>query len=335
MKEIVSRFRPLAWGVLAVAMLAAPGFSAEPLAVPKTGLALKMDEKQEYVGKKISAALHPTPDAKPYHFEAPKGWTLEKVNLGGVDVERLTAEKSETERVILQLHGGGYTGGLTEGHRLLGAKQGVLVGASSVYYVHYRLAPEHVYPAALDDAAAVYRELLTSGVRPENVIVIGDSAGGNLALALSLRLKEDGVAQPALLALISPWTTFEQTAPSRTANRERDLVLGSKGFPLYAEVQLRKPSYAGEMDLNDPQLSPIYADLRGLPPMLIQVGGYELFLDDGLSLAKRASSDDVEGTLTIYPGMPHDFPLLLPELDETAASFQEFKDFVERHMGRS
>ena len=243
MKEIVSRFRPLAWGVLAVAMLAAPGFSAEPLAVPKTGLALKMDEKQEYVGKKISAAL--------------------------------------------------------------------------------------------DDAAAVYRELLASGVRPENVIVIGDSAGGNLALALSLRLKEDGVAQPALLALISPWTTFEQTAPSRTANRERDLVLGSKGFPLYAEVQLRKPSYAGEMDLNDPQLSPIYADLRGLPPMLIQVGGYELFLDDGLSLARRASSDDVEGTLTIYPGMPHDFPLLLPELDETAASLQEFKDFVERHMGRS
>ena len=295
-------------------------------------LRLGMAEKQQYIENKIQSTLHPASDFKPYKFEAPEGWTIEKLTLNNVDVERLKAEHPKTDRVILQFHGGGYTNGLTEGHRLLGAKQGMLIGASEVYYVHYRLAPKNVYPAALDDAVAVYKALLSSEIKPENIIFIGDSAGGNLALELSLYLKENGLSQPAALALISPWGTFEQNAASRIKNRDRDLVLGSKGFPLYREVQVIKPSYAGDMELNDPKLSPIYADLRGLPPMLIQVGGYELFVDDGLSLLNRALSDDVEATLTTYPGMPHDFPLLLPELYETELSLKEFRDFVERYL---
>ena len=295
-------------------------------------LRLGMAEKQQYIENKIQSTLHPASDFKPYKFEATEGWTLEKLTLNNVDVERLKAEHPKTDRVILQFHGGGYTNGLTEGHRLLGAKQGMLIGASEVYYVHYRLAPKNVYPAALDDAVAVYKALLSSGIKPENIIFIGDSAGGNLALELSLYLKENGLSQPAALALISPWGTFEQNAASRIKNRDRDLVLGSKGFPLYREVQVIKPSYAGDMELNDPKLSPIYADLRGLPPMLIQLGGYELFVDDGLSLLNRALSDDVEATLTTYPGMPHDFPLLLPELYETELSLKEFRDFVERYL---
>ena len=295
-------------------------------------LRLGMAEKQQYIENKIQSTLHPASDFKPYKFEATEGWTLEKLTLNNVDVERLKAEHPKTDRVILQFHGGGYTNGLTEGHRLLGAKQGMLIGASEVYYVHYRLAPKNVYPAALDDAVAVYKALLSSGIKPENIIFIGDSAGGNLALELSLYLKENGLSQPAALALISPWGTFEQNAASRIKNRDRDLVLGSKGFPLYREVQVIKPSYAGDMELNDSKLSPIYADLRGLPPMLIQVGGYELFVDDGLSLLNRALSDDVEATLTTYPGMPHDFPLLLPELYETELSLKEFRDFVERYL---
>lgn len=293
---------------------------------------LGMSEKQQYIENKIYSTLHPSSDFKPYKFEAQEGWKLEKLKLNNVDVERLKAEKPKTDRVILQLHGGGYTNGLTEGHRLLGAKQGILIDAAEVYYVHYRLAPENIYPAALEDAVAVYKELLSSGIKPEKIVVIGDSAGGNLALELSLYLKENKISQPAALALISPWGTFEQNSPLRIKNISRDLVLGIKGFPLYQEVQVRKPSYAGEMELNDPKLSPIYADLSGLPPMLIQIGGYELFVDDGLSLIKRALSDDVEATLTAYPGMPHDFPLLLPELHETELSLKEFRDFVERYL---
>ncbi len=295
-------------------------------------LRLDMTERQQYIENKIYNILHPAPDFKSYKFEASEGWTLEKLTLNNVSVERLKAEKPKTDRVIIQFHGGGYTNGLTEGHRLLGAKQGILIGASEVYYVHYRLAPKNVYPAALDDAIAVYKELLSAGIKSENIIFIGDSAGGNLALELSLYLKKHGLSQPAALALISPWGTFEQNATSRIKNRDRDLVLGSKGFPLYQEVQVRKPSYAGEMELNDPRLSPIYADLRGLPPMLIQIGGYELFVDDGISLLNRALSDDVEATFTAYPGMPHDFPLLLPELHETELSLKEFRDFVERYL---
>ena len=244
-------------------------------------LKLEMAEKQQYIEKKMYNTLHPASDFKPYKFEAPGGWTLEKFTFNNVGVERLKAEKPKTDRIILQLHGGGYTNGLTEGHRLLGAKQGILINAAEVYYVHYRLAPENVYPAALEDAVAVYKKLLSSGIKPEKIVVIGDSAGGNLALALSVYLKEHRISQPAALALISPWGTFEQNAPSRIKNISRDLVLGSKGFPLYQEVQVRKPSYAGDMELNDPKLSPIYSNLRGLPPMLIQVGGYELFVDDG------------------------------------------------------
>ena len=321
----VTTLKKLSAAVLAIILLFTINAGASELR-------LGMAEKQQYIENKIKSTLHPSSDFKPYKFEATEGWTLEKLTLNNVDVERLKAEHPKTDRVILQFHGGGYTNGLTEGHRLLGAKQGMLIGASEVYYVHYRLAPKNVYPAALDDAVAVYKALLSSGIKPENIIFIGDSAGGNLALELSLYLKENGLSQPAALALISPWGTFEQNAASRIKNRDRDLVLGSKGFPLYREVQVIKPSYAGDMELNDPKLSPIYADLRGLPPMLIQVGGYELFVDDGLSLLNRALSDDVEATLTTYPGMPHDFPLLLPELYETELSLKEFRDFVERYL---
>lgn len=321
----VTTLKKLSATVLAIILLFAINAGASELR-------LGMAEKQQYIENKIKSTLHPSSDFKPYKFEAPEGWTLEKLTLNNVDVERLKAEHPKTDRVILQFHGGGYTNGLTEGHRLLGAKQGMLIGASEVYYVHYRLAPKNVYPAALDDAVAVYKALLSSEIKPENIIFIGDSAGGNLALELSLYLKENGLSQPAALALISPWGTFEQNAASRIKNRDRDLVLGSKVFPLYREVQVIKPSYAGDMELNDPKLSPIYADLRGLPPMLIQVGGYELFVDDGLSLLNRALSDDVEATLTTYPGMPHDFPLLLPELYETELSLKEFRDFVERYL---
>lgn len=280
--------------------------------------------------------FHPTSDEKlnkvleSYHFEVPDGWSLETMDLGGVSVERLKAQYPESGRVILQLHGGGYTDGLVDSHRLLGAKQGILAKAAAVYYVNYRLAPRYTYPAALEDAIAVYRGLIDSGTNAKNIIVIDDSAGGNLALELSLYLKKNGIAQPGALILMSPWTTFETNGNSRRENKERDLVLGEKASPLYYEV--KKPSYAKGMKAKDPRLSPIYANMSGLPPMLVQVGGYELFLDDGLSLAKKSSVDGNKITMTVYPGMPHDFTLLLPDLNESALSLQEFKEFVNRHM---
>ncbi|MBR0074784.1 MAG: alpha/beta hydrolase fold domain-containing protein, partial [Synergistaceae bacterium] len=143
----VTTLKKLSATVLAIILLFAINAGASELR-------LGMAEKQQYIENKIQSTLHPASDFKPYKFEATEGWTLEKLTLNNVDVERLKAEHPKTDRVILQFHGGGYTNGLTEGHHLLGAKQGMLIGASEVYYVHYRLAPKNVYPAALDDAVA-------------------------------------------------------------------------------------------------------------------------------------------------------------------------------------
>ena len=203
--------------------------------------------------------------------------------------------------------------------------------AREIYMVDYRLAPEHIYPAALEDAAQVYEELLRHELA-ENIIVFGDSAGGNLALALSLKLKEERLPQPALLILISPRTTFETDVPSLTTNADRDLVLGKFNTKMYNAVF--NPVYAGEIPLNDPRLSPIYADLKGLPPTLVQIGGYELFVDECIDFLKKATADELNITLSVYSGMPHDFSILLPELQESVDSFVEIKNFVNLHMNR-
>ena len=134
------------------------------------------------------------------------------------------------------------------------------------------------------------------------------------------------------MILLSPRTTFENNLPSRTANADRDLILGKINTKMYNAVS--NPVYAGQIPLNDPHLSPIYADLKNLPPMLIQIGGYELFVDDGIELLKKATADELKVTLSVYQGMSHDFSVLLPELDESVKSFIEIKNFVNLYMDK-
>ena len=222
-------------------------------------------------------------------------------------------------------------GGITDRYRALAVRQATYMDAAEVYCADYRLAPAHVYPAALEDAAAVYRGLLARGIDPSNIIVFGDSSGGNLALELALYLKEQGLPQPALLLLLSPWTDFEyKEGTSRTENFKKDKMLGA-GTPFADSV--RKPSpYAGSLPLDDPRLSPIHADLSGLPPMLIQTGGYDLLLTEDEFLAEKAAADGTPVSLTIYPEMPHVFTLVLPDLAESIASLAEMRDFVNRHI---
>ena len=229
----------------------------------------------------------------------------------------------------MQLHGGGYIGGLSDWYRDLAIKQAVLTEAREIFMADYRIAPEYLYPAALEDAAQIYQEILNRGVDAKNIIVFGDSAGGNLALELALYLKENNLPQPAMLILNSPWTTFETDLPSRTENAERDKVLGE--INPYMNRSVANPQYGGEISWKDPRLSPIYADLKGLPPTLIQIGGYELFVDDGIELLKKATADELNVTLSVYQGMPHDF-LLFPELDESVKAFAEIKNFVNLYM---
>lgn len=272
----------LAWAPSAVL----PVSAAEAWTLPAAGIRMDMQTQQTYMNEKMEAFFHPREGGpRPAAFAPPDGWTWERYSVNGAAAERLVNPDGKTGRVVLQLHGGGYVAPLADGHRMLAVRQAVLADASQVILADYRIAPEHTYPAALDDAEAVYQDILADGTKPENVIVIGDSAGGNLALALS---------------------------------------------PIYGSVV--SPSYGGALDVKDPRLSPLYADLAGLPPMLIQTGGYELFLDESLALAERAADCDVPVTVSVYQGMPHDFALVLPELQESVDSFRQIRDFVESRM---
>ena len=210
-------------------------------------------------------------------------------------------------------------------------RQAAYTNAREIYCVDYRHAPVHRYPAALEDAATVYRGLLVRGTRPSDIIIFGDSAGGNLAVALAIHLRDKGVPQSDALILLSPWADFEhKDGTSRTENFTKDKVLG-EGTP-FAPHLCKTPPYADSLPLDDPRLSPIHADLSELPPMLIQTGGYDLLLTEDEQLAKKAKADGTSVTFTVYPEMPHVFPLVLPELAESIAACEEVRDFVNRYM---
>ena len=321
----------VAAALLAAALAWAPAGFAAPIDGIAAGTVLSGDAKQTYLTEKMQALFHPQESAAPAKaFEAPDGWTWEKFDIGAVHAERMTADVKANDRVVLQLHGGGYVLGMSDPHRLLAVRQATLLGAGEAYYLDYRLAPAYVYPAALEDAVALYEELLARGIRAEDIVLVGDSAGGNLAVELALYLRDHSRPLPAVIALASPWATFEHAAgTSRTENAAKDQVLG-EGTPLYVAVQ--EAAYAGTLDRRDPRLSPIYADLSGLPPMLIQTGGNELFVTEDQQLATKAAEDGVPVTLTIYPGMPHDFALLFPELRDSVRSLQEIADFANLYM---
>ena len=260
-------------------------------------------------------------------FSVPDKWTYEKFSVDGAKVERLVnPAQSKSKRVVLQLHGGGYVGELSDWYRDFAIKQAVVTEAREIWLADYRIAPENIYPAALDDAAKIYREMLRRGVDPKNLIVFGDSAGGNLALELSIRLREENLPQPALMILESPWTTFETDSPSIASNADRDLILGRTNRLMYESVM--NPVYGGDIPRDDPRLSPIYADLTDLPPMLIQIGGHEIFVDECIELLRKATADELDVTLTVYRGMSHDFAVLIPELDDSVRSFAEIRAFV-------
>lgn len=317
--------------ILGLAVLPHCGFG-ETSAVPEVrGIVLTGEAKQTYIKTQMDAFYYPSEDSKPAPFTAPEGWSYEKTSIGNVPVECLATPNPTTKRIVLQLHGGAYMSGLTDLYRTFAVRQAECTNAREIYCVDYRHAPLHRYPAALEDAATVYQGLLAHGTRPSDIIIFGDSAGGNLAVALAIHLRDRGVLQPAALILLSPWADFEhKDGTSRTENFTKDKVLG-EGTP-FAPHLCKTPPYAGSLPLDDPRLSPIHADLSGLPPMLIQTGGYDLLMTEDEQLAKKAKADGTSVTFTVYPEMPHVFPLVLPELAESIAALEEVRDFVNRYM---
>lgn len=243
------------------------------------------------------------------------GSAFEAADAGGVPAEMVRTPESDPSAMLLYLHGGGYWAGSVTTHRKLVAQLCRRTGRTGLV-ISYRLAPEHPFPAALDDALASYDWLVAKGFDPARITVAGDSAGGGLALALALRLREEHRSLPKALVLFSPWTDLAMSGASIVANRAIDPVIkiGEGESPAVR-------AYLGSSgtDVKDPLVSPLYGDLRGLPRMLVQVGSDEVLLDDSTRLVERARSAGVDVTLETWPGMFHVFQMgagLLPEADE-------------------
>lgn len=221
-------------------------------------------------------------------------------------------------RTILYLHGGGYIGGAVSQYRQLIGALAARCGAR-VFAPEYRLAPEHPYPAAVDDAIGAYRWLLTQGT-VARTYVGGDSAGGGLAMSLLLAARDRGLPLPAAAFLLSPWVDLASTSASVRANAHSDDVL------VYGESHAIAPLYAGALALDDPRVSAVYADLQNLPPLLVQASASEMLRDDAVRLVARARAAGVDARLRLWDGVPHVWQLFtgIPEAREALHDIAHF-----------
>jgi monoterpene epsilon-lactone hydrolase len=244
------------------------------------------------------------------------------VDTGGVAAEWLVPASARPGRTLLYLHGGGFCIGSVNSHRGL-ATSVAHAAHARVLLIDYRLAPEHPFPAGLEDCVAAYRWLLAGGIRPEQLAVVGDSAGGALTLSLLLAARDRGIPLPAAAVCLSPATDLTLSGESHTGNARSDIFLDGR------HVEQWFAWYLDGHDPRDPLVSAVYADLRGLPPLLIQVGSAEIFLSDAIRFADRARAAGVSVTLEVLEHgqhIQHVAASLLPEGREAVTHIGEFID---------
>ena len=266
----------------------------------------------------------------------PPAWIVAMHSLG-MKVERVDSpvkgewisdpKTASGDKVIYYLHGGGYISGSAKTGRPLTAPLARQMGVR-IFSLDYRLAPEHHFPAGLDDAVAGYRWLLSKGIEPGNISVMGDSAGGGMALALAMRLRDAREPLPACLVCLSPWTDMTGNSKSIAANAERDPMFVAEDIHRYAHA------YLGSGSRLDPLASPLLGDLAGLPPILIQVGRNEVLLDDARSLNKKIQAAGGASELHVYEDVPHGWHFGAPFVPESRAALREIAGFVERRIAR-
>jgi acetyl esterase/lipase len=245
----------------------------------------------------------------------------EKVSAGGVSAEWIAAPGANPDRVILYLHGGGYVLGSINTHRAMISR---IARASNgrALAIDYRLAPEHPFPAAVDDATAAYRWLLANGYKPGRIVIAGDSAGGGLTLAVLLAIRDAKMPMPAGAVPISPWTDLEGTGESIRTRAAKDVMVTQDNLASSAR------QYYGTHDPKDPLVSPLHADFRGLPPMLIHVGDAEILLDDATRVAARAKAAGVQVDLEVWDEMPHVWHVFAKILPEGQQAIDKIGKFV-------
>lgn len=251
---------------------------------------------------------------------------IEDVDAGGVKAQWVSAPGAAVNRAILYFHGGGFQVGSVVSHRELMAH---LSAASQcrVLGVDYRLAPEHRYPAALDDAWATFQWLVGQGFAPHHIALAGDSAGGGLALSLLLRLREASQPLPAAAVLMSAWTDLTASGASYGTRADTDPIHQRPMIVAMARNYLGKEGNAA-----DPLVSPLFAELRGLPPLLAQVGDRETVLDDSRDFVARAKEAGVDATLQVWDDMIHVFQQFPTQLPEARAAIDDMGRFVRRHL---
>ena len=255
----------------------------------------------------------------------PSKTKVEKVSFNGISAEWICAKEAHEDRVILYLHGGGYNIGSPNTHRELAAHISMTSGAK-VLLPDYRLAPEHPFPSALEDATSAYRWLLDTGLTGRNISIAGDSAGGALSIATSISLRDTGEPSPASIACISPWTDLEMSGNSIKTHAKIDPLLNLQLLKIMAS------NYIGDNDPCSPLISPIYADLRGISPLLIHVGSDEMLLDDSTRIAEKAKNAEVDVTLKIYDQMWHAWHLNVRLMPEAKNAIEELGSFIRKHF---
>jgi len=253
---------------------------------------------------------------------------LEPVDLGGVPGEFSLAPGSDASHVLLFFHGGGYCSGSIASHRRMVTEAGRAARMRTLA-VGYRLAPEHPFPAAHEDALKAWRYLRATGIATEHISVGGDSAGGNLTICLINRLRAAGEAVPACAWLASPWTDLTMSGGS--------LVTKDAVDPLIHKPYLEElaAAYAGAADRRDPLISPLFADLKNFPPVLIQVGSAETLLDDAVRFARAAGLADVAVTLEVWPHMIHAWPMWNAKLADGRRALEQAGAFMQRWCRRA
>jgi epsilon-lactone hydrolase len=255
----------------------------------------------------------------------PAGVRVTEAALGGVPTAEITVDGIEPRHVALYFHGGVYV----MGDAALAAGLASQIGRRArarVISVGYRLAPEHPYPAAADDALAAYQALLDTGVAPSDIAFAGESAGGGLAVATLVNARDHGLPLPAAAFVMSPYADLTLAGTTMDTKHDADPLLSREN------LQARIPDYTAGRDPALGLISPIFADLSGLPPLIIQAGTHEVLLDDAIRLARQAATADVQVTLDITPGVPHVFQAYYAILDEAAAALDRAGQLLTAHL---
>ena len=255
----------------------------------------------------------------------PTDVTVTAAELGGVPTAEITIDGIEPRHVVLYFHGGVYVIGDAFQAAGLAAQIGRRTRAK-VISVDYRLAPEHPYPAAVDDALAAYQALLEGGTAPADIVLAGESAGGGLAVATLVNARDHGLPLPAAAFVMSPYADLTLAGTTMDTKSKADPLLSREN------LQPRVTDYTAGQDAALGLISPVFADLSGLPPLIIQAGTHEVLLDDATRLARQAATADVEVTLDITPGVPHVFQAYYPILDEATAALDRAGQLLSVHL---